>query len=108
MRDDYRSHLRQTLERMRADGFYKAERVIATPQAPDMEQPEILTVDPDEFLGRANVLEDIGLASHVALTPAPKFPGPVIIAGDRAQMAAPGWGLPSSSMCCHVIRRAWR
>jgi glycine C-acetyltransferase len=34
MRDHYLSHVRQTLERIRADGFCKIERVIRTPQAP--------------------------------------------------------------------------
>ena len=32
--DPYLAHLRGTLERIRADGFYKSERVIRTPQAP--------------------------------------------------------------------------
>ena len=32
--DRYLAHLRGTLERIRADGFYKSERVIRTPQTP--------------------------------------------------------------------------
>src|SRR4249920_3748425 len=34
--DRYLAHLRGTLERIRADGFYKSERVIRTPQTPDL------------------------------------------------------------------------
>ena len=34
--DRYLAHLNGTLERIRADGFYKAERVIRTPQAPSI------------------------------------------------------------------------
>ncbi len=34
MRDRYLAHVRDTLARIRADGFYKTERVIRTPQSP--------------------------------------------------------------------------
>src|SRR5947199_10688154 len=33
MHSDYASHLRQALDRIRADGFYKTERVIQSPQS---------------------------------------------------------------------------
>ncbi|WP_243360278.1 glycine C-acetyltransferase [Fundidesulfovibrio terrae] len=33
MREKFLSHLRETVEQVRADGFYKAERVIASPQS---------------------------------------------------------------------------
>ena len=33
MREPYLAHLRSTLEQIRADGFYKTERVIASPQS---------------------------------------------------------------------------
>ncbi len=33
MNDDYLAHLRRTVDAIRADGFYKAERVIQTPQS---------------------------------------------------------------------------
>lgn len=36
MRDAYLAHLRGTLDQIRADGFYKAEREIASPQAADI------------------------------------------------------------------------
>jgi glycine C-acetyltransferase len=36
MRDAFLSHLRGTLDQIRADGFYKTERVIASPQAADI------------------------------------------------------------------------
>jgi ADP-ribose pyrophosphatase len=42
-------------------------RAIAAPLAPDLEQPKILNVTPDALLDRASVLDEFGLASHVAL-----------------------------------------
>jgi glycine C-acetyltransferase len=36
MQEAYLTHLRRTLDGIRADGFYKAERVIASPQAPEI------------------------------------------------------------------------
>ncbi len=33
MRTSYLAHLRETLDQIRADGFYKSERVIASPQS---------------------------------------------------------------------------
>ena len=36
MRTPYIDHLRATLDQIRADGFYKRERVIATPQSADI------------------------------------------------------------------------
>jgi glycine C-acetyltransferase len=36
MREAYLSHLRQIVDRVRADGFYKAERVIDSPQSPEI------------------------------------------------------------------------
>jgi glycine C-acetyltransferase len=36
MRDAFLSHLRGTLDQIRTDGFYKTERVIASPQAADI------------------------------------------------------------------------
>jgi ADP-ribose pyrophosphatase len=40
---------------------------VAPPRAPDLEQPEVLTIDPRELLQRDDVLDAIGLTSHVAL-----------------------------------------
>ena len=36
MRDTFLAHLRGTIDQIRADGFYKTERVIATPQSADV------------------------------------------------------------------------
>jgi hypothetical protein len=36
MREAYLCHLRQIVDRVRADGFYKTERVIESPQAPEI------------------------------------------------------------------------
>lgn len=42
-------------------------RTVASPAAPDLEQPELLTIDPGELLRREGILTEIGLTSHVAL-----------------------------------------
>src|SRR3954463_13004115 len=42
-------------------------RPVSSPAAPDMEQPEVLTLTIDDLLARPDVLQEIGLASHVAL-----------------------------------------
>lgn len=49
-------------------------RPIAAPVAPDMERPELLSFRRDELLGRPNLLEEVGLASHVALLLAATHP----------------------------------
>ena len=36
MNDAYLSHLRNVVDGIRADGFYKTERVIASPQSPSI------------------------------------------------------------------------
>lgn len=43
MRDAYLAHLRGTLEQIRADGFYKTEREIASPQRPTSGWPAART-----------------------------------------------------------------
>ena len=57
MHDRYRAHLRETLERIRADGFEKRERVIASPQAPELELAggaRVLNFCANNYLGLAN------------------------------------------------------
>ena len=57
MRDRYLSHARDTLARIRADGFYKAERVIASPQAAAIrlaDGTEVLNFCANNYLGLAN------------------------------------------------------
>ncbi len=57
MRDVYLSHLRQTLEGIRADGFYKVERVIRSPQAPQIRLAngaEVLNFCANNYLGLAD------------------------------------------------------
>jgi ADP-ribose pyrophosphatase len=49
-------------------------RKIAEPVAPDMEQPQIVPLTVGELLSRPGVLEEIGLASHVALLLAVSHP----------------------------------
>jgi ADP-ribose pyrophosphatase len=55
-------------------------RVVEAPGAPDMEQPEIVAVRAEDLFARPALLEEIGLASHVALLLAATHPG---VAGGR-------------------------
>ena len=57
MRDAYLSHLRQTLEAIRAEGFYKFERVIRSPQSAQIrlaDGDEVLNFCANNYLGLAN------------------------------------------------------
>src|SRR5947208_16222157 len=57
MHSDYASHLRQALDRIRADGFYKTERVIQSPQSAAIrlvEGKEVLNFCANNYLGLAD------------------------------------------------------
>ncbi|TDG05263.1 glycine C-acetyltransferase [Paraburkholderia guartelaensis] len=57
MRTPYLDHLRATLDQIRADGFYKNERVIATPQSADIrlaDGSDVLNFCANNYLGLAN------------------------------------------------------
>jgi glycine C-acetyltransferase len=57
MHDRYLTHLREILDRIRADGFHKAERVIQSPQAPEIELHggrRVLNFCANNYLGLAN------------------------------------------------------
>jgi glycine C-acetyltransferase len=57
MRTPYIDHLRATLDQIRADGFYKSERVIATPQSADIrlaDGSDVLNFCANNYLGLAN------------------------------------------------------
>jgi glycine C-acetyltransferase len=57
MDDAYVSHLRQAIDRIRADGFYKTERVIASPQSPQIrlaDGREVLNFCANNYLGLAD------------------------------------------------------
>jgi glycine C-acetyltransferase len=57
MHDGYLSHLRGVTERIRADGFYKNERVIESPQAPQIRLAggqEVLNFCANNYLGLAD------------------------------------------------------
>jgi glycine C-acetyltransferase len=72
MRDAYRTYVRGILDRIRADGFHKAERVIASPQAPEIELAggaRVLNFCANNYLGLADDARLIeaareGLARH--------------------------------------------
>jgi len=57
MHDPYLSHVRATLDRIRADGFYKTERVISSPQAPHLtlaDGREVVNFCANNYLGLAD------------------------------------------------------
>lgn len=56
MNEDYLAHLRRTIDAIRADGFYKAERVIQSPQSSRVRLssgPEVLNFCANNYLGLA-------------------------------------------------------
>ena len=57
MHDEYQTHLRRTVDAIRADGFYKAERVIESPQSSQIllsSGAEVLNFCANNYLGLAN------------------------------------------------------
>ncbi|HTH60625.1 MAG TPA: glycine C-acetyltransferase [Paraburkholderia sp.] len=57
MQTPFLAHLRTTLDRIRADGFYKSERVIATPQSSRIrlaDGSDVLNFCANNYLGLAN------------------------------------------------------
>jgi glycine C-acetyltransferase len=65
MQDRYLTHLRGTLDRIRADGFEKKERVIASPQSPEIELAggaRVLNFCANNYLGLASDSRLIGAA----------------------------------------------
>jgi glycine C-acetyltransferase len=72
MHDRYRTHVRETLARIRVDGFHKAERVIVSPQSPRIALAggaQVLNFCANNYLGLANDSRLIeaaheGLARH--------------------------------------------
>ncbi|HEY3179084.1 MAG TPA: glycine C-acetyltransferase [Casimicrobiaceae bacterium] len=57
MHSDYASHVRQILDQIRADGFYKSERVIQSPQSAAIrlrEGKEVLNFCANNYLGLAD------------------------------------------------------
>src|SRR5579864_7435315 len=57
MHDDYLSYLGEVIERIRADGFYKTERVIESPQSPQIrlaDGRDVLNLCANNYLGLAD------------------------------------------------------
>jgi len=57
MHDAYLAHVRATLDRIRADGFHKTERVISSPQAPHLtlaDGREVVNFCANNYLGLAD------------------------------------------------------
>ena len=83
MPDRFLPHLQHTLERLRADGFEKRERVIAGPQAPAIELASgerVLNFCANNYLGLAN--------------------DPRLVAAARDGLARYGFGLASVRFIC--------
>jgi len=79
----FQSHLRDTLEAIRADGFEKKERVIASPQAAEIELASgarVLNFCANNYLGLAN--------------------DPRLVAAARDGLARYGFGLSSVRFIC--------
>src|SRR6185437_3896795 len=57
MTQDYLDHVRKTLAKIREDGFFKAERVIGSPQAPEIQLADggdVLNFCANNYLGLAD------------------------------------------------------
>jgi glycine C-acetyltransferase len=83
MREAYLSHLRETLEQIRADGFHKAERVIASPQSAAIRLADgstVLNFCANNYLGLADDQR--------------------LIAAAKAGLDADGFGMASVRFIC--------
>ncbi|MDR5738984.1 MULTISPECIES: glycine C-acetyltransferase [unclassified Caballeronia] len=83
MNDRYLTHLRQTIDEIRAAGFYKTERVIASPQSSDIRLDsgaEVLNFCANNYLGLAD--------------------DPRLIAAAKAGLDADGFGMASVRFIC--------
>ena len=83
MNDAFISHLRTVVEGIRADGFYKTERVIASPQSPSLrlsDGKEVLNFCANNYLG---------LADH-----------PALIAAAKEALDTHGFGMASVRFIC--------
>jgi glycine C-acetyltransferase len=81
--DRYIAHLGGTLERIRADGFYKSERVIRTPQAPAIVLAggaEVVNFCANNYLGLAD--------------------DPQLVAAARSGLDRYGYGMASVRFIC--------
>ena len=83
MHDAYHSHLRRTLDGIRADGFYKTERIIGSPQSPAIrlaDGKEVLNFCANNYLGLADDAR--------------------LIAAAKAGLDADGFGMASVRFIC--------
>ena len=83
MSDRYLSHVRETLDRIRAEGFHKTERVIASPQAPAIrlaDGAEVLNFCANNYLGLAD--------------------DPRLVATAKAALERYGYGMASVRFIC--------
>jgi len=83
MSDRFLSHLRDTLAQIRADGFHKAERVIASPQSPAIrlaDGREVLNFCANNYLGLAD--------------------DPRLVAAGKAALERYGYGMASVRFIC--------
>ena len=67
MRETYLAHLRKTIDQIQADGFYKSERVIASPQSAAIQLAngeDVLNFCANNYLGLANDARMIAAAKQ--------------------------------------------
>ncbi|HET9650763.1 MAG TPA: glycine C-acetyltransferase, partial [Usitatibacter sp.] len=83
MSERYLSHIGNTLQQIRADGFYKTERVIASPQSPSIrlaDGREVLNFCANNYLGLAD--------------------DPRLVAAGKAAFDKHGYGMASVRFIC--------
>jgi glycine C-acetyltransferase len=83
VREQFLAHLRQTVEGVRADGFFKTERVIDSPQAAEIQLADgqrLLNFCANNYLGLANDAR--------------------LVAAAQAGLAADGFGMASVRFIC--------
>ncbi|HET9577147.1 MAG TPA: glycine C-acetyltransferase [Usitatibacter sp.] len=83
MSERFLSHVRGTLQQIRADGFYKTERVIASPQSPSIrlvDGREVLNFCANNYLGLAD--------------------DPRLVAAGKAALDRHGYGMASVRFIC--------
>ncbi len=89
MSDRFLAHARETLAKIRADGFYKTERVIASPQAP------VIKVQPGEGRGPVREVLNFCANNYLGLADDPR-----LVAAGKKALDRYGYGMASVRFIC--------
>ncbi len=89
MSDRFLAHARETLAKIRADGFYKTERVIASPQAP------VIKVQPGERRGPVREVLNFCANNYLGLADDPR-----LVAAGKKALDRYGYGMASVRFIC--------